>query len=88
MKDKIKSGLFIQKSPSDPDKFYVESEEFDRIFAKGVLDPDDKRNLKDWVMVSCKSIGWSKYGREMYSPSLDLFRCPDMSEFYGNSVVD
>ena len=42
----------------------------------------------DWVQVISEDASDTKYGRLMYSPSLDRLRGQTMGEFYGTSIVD
>ena len=63
-------------------------EEFKALQNKGILDSEDERDVKDWVAVLYPTANDVKYGRVMYSSSLDLLRYQLFTEFYGNSTVD
>ena len=62
--------------------------EMDRLGNKRVLPETDYKLADDWVMVIRESATDTKYGRIMYSKSLDQLRCPTMGEFYGTGIVD
>lgn len=66
---------------------YVKKEEWDRLWNKEVLKVEDVDKADDWEAIVVEGND-AKYGRMMYSPSLDLIRKQTMMEFYGNSVVD
>lgn len=66
----------------------IPKEEYDRIWEKGYLKSEEHDLADDWVMVASETAGDVKYGRSMYSPSLDRFRHQTMGEFYGSSTVD
>ena len=62
--------------------------EMDRLGNKRVLPETDYKLADDWVMVIRESATDTKYGRVMYSKSLDQLRCQTMGEFYGTGIVD
>jgi len=62
--------------------------ECERIRAKGYLESNQHDLADDWVMVASEDATDTKYGRNMYSPSLDRFRHQTMGEFYGSGIVD
>mgnify|MGYP000259105948 CR=1 FL=1 len=68
----------------------ITDEEMDRLNRKGVLEATNENIAKanDWVMVARESTRDLKYGRTMFSPSLDQLRRETMGEFYGSSIVD
>ena len=66
----------------------IPKEEYDRLWAKGYLNESEHVLADDWVMVASEGVNDVKYGRSMYSPSLDRFRHQTMGEFYGSSTVD
>ena len=63
-------------------------DEFQTLKSKGILDAEDDKQVKDWIPVLYPTANDVKFGRIMYSPSLDLLRNQTFSEFYGNSTVD
>jgi hypothetical protein len=62
--------------------------EYDRLWAKGYLPESAHELADDWIMVISEGAMDVKYGRNMYSPSLDQFRHSTMGEFYGSGIVD
>ena len=63
-------------------------EEFKDLQNKGILDKEDNREVEDWETVLYPNANDVKFGRVMYSPSLNLLRHQSFIEFYGNSTVD
>ena len=66
----------------------IPKEEWDRIRKNGLLESNEHGLADDWVMVVSESANDVKYGRLMYSPTLDKFRGQTMGEFYGSGIVD
>lgn len=62
--------------------------EYVRIREKGYLGSEQHDLADDWVMVVSDKAGDVKFGRSMYSPSLDKLRHQTMGEFYGGGIVD
>lgn len=64
--------------------------EMNRIRDNGLLscDAKDVSLANDWVMVIRESADDTKYGRMMYSKTIDRLRDLTMGEFYGTGVVD
>jgi hypothetical protein len=69
---------------------YISSVEWNRIKKKPLLKStvEDIAKADDWVMVISEDANDVKYGRLMYSPTLDQFREQTMGEFYGSAIVD
>lgn len=66
----------------------IPKEEWERIRKNGLLESNEHELADDWVMVASESARDVKYGRLMYSPTLDQFRKQTMGEFYGSGIVD
>ena len=70
-----KKGVAIEKSHWD-------------VLYKNILPKESITLADDWESAVIKGRGWTKYGREMYSPSLKKMRHQNILEFYGTSIVD
>ena len=65
-------------------------DEFEALRNDGII-PCTNQNCEladDWMMVVPEDVTDVKYGRFMYSPSLNVLRHQTMGEFYGGGIVD
>lgn len=90
----VRYGNEPNNKPITPTQFVdrglnrLPASEMTRLKAKGWLESSDYGAATDWVMVVSEDARDTKYGRYMYSPSLDKLRGQTMGEFYGGGVVD
>lgn len=71
------------KGAKDNQKHYLMADAYrSNLSEAGVLGLTDKELADDWITIHSKSAGWAKYGRSMFSPSLNRLRRMTMDEFY------
>jgi hypothetical protein len=60
------------------------------LLEEGLLDctPESITLADDWEIMFREGNSDTKYGRQMYSPSLNRLRSLTMGEFYGDGIVD
>lgn len=88
----IADGILIGKyglTPKSDDRHFLMDDDYrDQLRTLGMLDEKDEGMADDWVTISYKSQGWAKYGRAMYSPTLNRLRAQSFDEFYDGGIVD
>jgi len=70
--------------------YFLDDDYYAKLKAKGgILEPEDIGMADDWMQATRKSSnGWNKYGRVMFSPTIERLRHQTMMEFYGDGIVD
>lgn len=85
----IERILLLRYGRDDGYHYLMDNDYYNHLYnTTGSLPKEDINKANDWVMVAPKDSGWTKYGRLMYSPSLNRLRSQTFSEFYDGGIVD